>query len=91
MRIDTGLAKASLTQVEQRDPYKVTHKMKVAELDQLVPNFNWSAYFSASKVPAFDVLNVESTAFLKEVNAQLTSTSLDDWKSYLRFHVTAEL
>ena len=87
MRIETGLAKASLTQVEQRDPYKVTHKMKVAELDQLVPNFNWSAYFSASKVPAFDVLNVESTAFLKEVNAQLTSTSLDDWKSYLRFHV----
>ena len=25
--------------------------------------------------------------FLKELNAQLTSTSLDDWKSYLRFHV----
>ena len=82
MRIETGLAKASLTQVEQRDPYKVTHKMKMAELSALAPNFNWSAYFATSQVPAFDILNVESPAFLKEVNAQLASTSLDDWKSY---------
>jgi endothelin-converting enzyme/putative endopeptidase len=87
MRIETGLAKASLTQVDQRDPYKVTHKMKVAELNALAPNFNWSAYFSTSQVPPFEVLNVESPAFLKEVNAQLASTSLDDLKSYLRFHV----
>ena len=87
MRIETGLAKASLTQVDQSDPYKVTHKMKVAELNALAPNFNWSAYFSTSQVPPFEVLNVESPAFLKEVNAQLASTSLDDLKSYLRFHV----
>ena len=32
MRIETDLAKASLTRVDQRDPYKVTHKMKVADL-----------------------------------------------------------
>ena len=33
MRIETGLAKASLTRVERRDPYKIKHKMKVAELN----------------------------------------------------------
>jgi len=87
MRIETALAKASLTMVERRDPYKVTHKMKVADLDKLAPDFNWTAYFAASQVPKFEILNVESPEFLKELNAQLTSVSLADWKSYLRFHV----
>ncbi len=87
MRIETGLAKASLTRVERRDPYKVTHKMKVAALDALAPNFDWTTYFASSKVPPFDTLNVESPAFFKDVNAQLASVSLADWKSYLRFHV----
>ena len=87
MRIETSLAKASLTRVDRRDPYKVMHKMKAAELNALAPNFNWSVYFSTARVPPFEILNVESPAFLKELNAQLTSTSLADWKSYLRFHV----
>lgn len=87
MRIETSLAKASLTRVDRRDPYKVKHKMKAAELNILAPNFDWSVYFSTAQVPPFEILNVESPAFLKELNAQLTSTSLDDWKSYLRFHV----
>ncbi len=45
MAIETAMAKASLTRVERRDPYKVYHKMKVAELQKLTPSFDWSAYF----------------------------------------------
>jgi putative endopeptidase len=87
MRIETNLANASLTRVDRRDPYKVKHKMKVAELNALAPNFDWSVYFSTAQVPRFEILNVESPAFLKQLNTQLTSVSLDDWKNYLRFHV----
>ena len=32
MNIETALAKASLTQVEKRDPYKLFHKMTLAQL-----------------------------------------------------------
>jgi putative endopeptidase len=87
MRIETAFAKASLNQVERRNPYKVTHKMKAGELRQLAPNFDWTAYFSVSQIPAFDVLNVDAPDFFKAVNAQLNSVSLDDWKTYLRFHL----
>jgi endothelin-converting enzyme/putative endopeptidase len=87
MRVETALAQASLTGVERRDPHKITNKMKVADLQKLAPNFDWTAYFSASQVPPFDTLNVESPAFFKELNAQLASVTLDDWKVYLRFHV----
>ena len=87
MRIETALAKASLTQVERRDPYKVTHKMKVAELNQIAPNFDWTAYFKVSEVPPFDILNVDAPEFFKAMSSQLSSVSLDDWKVYLRFHL----
>ncbi len=87
MRIETTLAKASLTRVEQRDPYKVTHKTKVAELKLMAPNFDWAGYFSASQIPSFDSLNIESPEFMRGLNAQLTAVSLDDWKTYLRFHL----
>ena len=87
MRIETTLAKASLTRVDQRDPYKITHKMKVSDLNKLAPNFDWAAYFKTSEVPAFEILNVNNPDFFKELNSQLAATSLAEWKSYLRFHV----
>src|ERR1700726_503177 len=87
LRMETRLAKASLTRLERRDPYKQKHKMSVAELYKVVPDFDWSAYFAASDVPKFQILNVGWPDFFQYVNAQLKSDSLDDWKIYLRFHV----
>ena len=87
MRMETSLAKASLTRVERRDPYKEKHKMTVAELYKVAPDFDWNAYFAASDVPKFQILNVGWPDFFKDVDSQLKSGSLDDWKIYLRFHV----
>ena len=87
MRMETGLAKASMTRVERRDPYKRKNKIKLEELDQLAPNFHWQAYFHELKVPPFQIINVTPVSFFKEVNTQLTGESLDNWKNYLRFHL----
>jgi putative endopeptidase len=87
MRIETALAKASLTQVERRDPYKLKNKMKVAALQQLAPNFDWTAYLREVAAPKVEILNVTAPAFFKELNALLAKESLDNWKTYLRFHV----
>lgn len=87
MRMETALANASLTRVERRDPYKLKNKIKLGDLEQLVPGFNWQAYFHELKTPQFDVINVAPTGFFKEVNTQLTGEPLDNWKNYLRFHV----
>ena len=39
LRIETALAKASLTMVEKRDPYHLFHKMDLARLQALTPAF----------------------------------------------------
>jgi putative endopeptidase len=91
MDIETALAKASLTRVEQRDPHNLFHKMKPAQLETLTPSFRWSDYFEAAKVatPGHDlpVINVSEPAFYKELEVLLKSRGMDDWKTYLRWHM----
>ena len=48
MDIETAFAKATLTRVEQRDPYKLYHKLTLRQLQALTPAFRWDAYFSTS-------------------------------------------
>ena len=87
LRLETALAKASLTRVERRDPHKLVHKMKVADLIQLAPNFDWLAYYHEMQYPEIAILNVDAPEFIKELNTLLSSESIESWKSYLRFHV----
>ncbi len=87
MRLETAMAKASLTRVERRDPHKLVHKMKVADLATLAPNFDWAAYYRETGYPDFAILNVDAPEFIKEINTLLSSESMENWKTYLRFHV----
>jgi endothelin-converting enzyme/putative endopeptidase len=43
MAVETALAKATLTRVEKRDPYKQFHKFSRAQLIALPPSFAWAA------------------------------------------------
>lgn len=87
MSIETDLAKASLTRVEKRDPYKLFHKLTPAQLQALTPSFQWAAYFKASQVPDASVINVSEPQFFKEVQILLQAHKIDDWKTYLRWHL----
>jgi putative endopeptidase len=87
MTMETELAKASLTRVERRDPQKTYHKMDVAELTALTPNFSWPRYFREFGYPDIGSVDVAEPKFFETVNAALKSVSLDDWKTYLRWHL----
>jgi putative endopeptidase len=87
LRLETALAKASLTRVERRDPHKTVHLMKRKELQALTPDFRWDAYLAALGVPGLDDFNVTEPAFFQEVEKQLATANLDDLREYLRFHL----
>jgi len=87
MRLETAMAKASMSRVDRRDPHKLVHKMNVAALSQLAPHFDWVAYYREMKYPEFAILNVDSPDFMKELNSLLGSEPVESWKTYLRFHV----
>jgi endothelin-converting enzyme/putative endopeptidase len=87
MSIETALAKASLTRVDKRDPYKLFHKLTPVQLQALTPSFRWESYFAAAQTPDTSVINVTEPAFFKEIQLQLRSRTLADWKTYLRWHL----
>jgi putative endopeptidase len=85
LAVETGLAKVSMDRVSRRDPKNRDHRMKVAELQQIAPNFTFTSYFAATGAPKFDSLNVGNPDFFKAVNGQIESVALPDWKTYLRW------
>lgn len=87
MKIETALATASMKNTDLRDPDKTYHKMTLAELKTLTPNFSWDSYFKAVGHPELKQINVGQPDFFKALDAQLTSMPLADWKTYLRWHV----
>ncbi len=87
MDIETGLAKGALDRVSRRDPAKVYHRMTAKELSALSPDFGWNVYLDGIGAPSSAVLNVTEPDFFKQMNGVLASASLDDWKTYLRWHV----
>ncbi|MGA2980793.1 MAG: M13 family metallopeptidase [Terriglobales bacterium] len=86
MEIETGLAKGALDQTTRRDPQKIYHKLTNQELAALSPAFNWSTYFQGMGAPRFDSLNVVVPEFIKNMQEVINAHSLDDWKTYLRWH-----
>ena len=87
MEIESKLADAAFKRVQMRDPKNRDHKMKVAELETLAPGFEFSRFFAASGAPEFSEVNVIPPDFFKKANAVLDSASIDDWKTYLRWHL----
>jgi putative endopeptidase len=86
MNIETALAKASMTNVQLRDPQAVYHKLSAAQLKELTPDWSWEAFFAAAGLPGLNETNIGQPDFFKEMNRQLSATSLADWKTYLRWH-----
>jgi putative endopeptidase len=87
LAIETKLATASMTQVEQRDPDATYHKMDAAALQSLTPNFSWKAYLSEVGFPGIDSVNVEQPKFFEALSRDLAGTPLADWRTYLRWHL----
>ena len=87
MNIETSFAQASKTQVELRDPEANYHRMDVAQIGALTPQFSWPEYFREIGFPGVEVVNAAQPDFLKALNGMLTSVSISDWKIYLRWHL----
>jgi|HubBroStandDraft_6_1064221.scaffolds.fasta_scaffold00014_92 putative endopeptidase len=87
MRIETALAKGSMTRVERREPKNLDHKMTSGELEKISPDFQWQVYFTKVGLPSLASLNVASPGFFKAMNEELEKESLADWETYLRWHL----
>ncbi len=87
MRIETELARGSMTLVERRTPRNLYHKMTAAELQTLSPEFRWKTYFTRVGLPSLKFLNVETPLFFQNMSKEIKQEDLSAWKAYLRWHL----
>jgi endothelin-converting enzyme/putative endopeptidase len=87
LRMETLLAKASLTRVERRNPHNLFHKVNAQELQALTPAFDWSAYLHESGIGSLNSFNVTEPKFYQALDSLWHSVSLADLKVYMRWHV----
>jgi len=87
LKIETALAKASLTRVQRRDPHSTYHMQTIAELEKLAPSIDWPVYFKVQGAGDVAELNVSQPEFIKAVEAELTTEDVAALRGYLRFHL----
>jgi endothelin-converting enzyme/putative endopeptidase len=91
LRLETALAGFSLSNVERRDPASIYHKINLAKLDSSTPAFSFVRFLRAAHTPPVEALNVATPAYFTGLNRLLASTSLDAWKTYLRWALIRHL
>ena len=89
-KIENFLADSSRKLEDLRDPYANYNKMSVTELEDSAPNIGWKTLLTDMGAEKVDSIIVGQPEFVRALNAAVVKFSLDDWKTYLRFHLLNE-
>lgn len=86
LRIETALAKGSQSRTAMRNPENRYHILTVDQLQGLSPEYNWPELLAGEGVGQVKTVDVMSPDFVRTVNSQIETESLDALKHYLRWH-----
>ena len=87
LKIETKLAENSVTRIQRRRPEANYHPMIKTQLLEMTPDFDWSRYFRGIGLPEIGKVNVGQPDYFKAASRLLVSIPVNDWKSYLRWHL----
>ena len=88
LALETALAKAQWTRVENRNPVKTYNKFELAKLGELVPGIDWTSYLRAAELDGkINSVIVSQPSYLAGLGKVVESTSLVTWKAYFKWHL----
>ena len=88
MGLETAIAKITIPQADMRDPVATYHKMTLAEFGKMTPHIDWQRYLQQQGAKTTADVNVRAPRYFSALDTLITSTPVDAWKAYLRWHVT---
>jgi putative endopeptidase len=89
-RMETDLARASRKLEDLRDPYANYNKMTVAQFTSITPSVPWKEIFVTMNMKDIDTVIIGQPEFYKQVEKSLSTVSIEDWKTYLRWNLINE-
>jgi putative endopeptidase len=84
LALETQIAEAQWTRVENRDEQKIYNKYELKALASLMPDYDWSRYLAAGGIAARarDLIVLQPT-YLQKLNAIVRDANLSTWRAYL--------
>ncbi len=87
MAVETRLAENSASRVQLRNPEARYNPKTKAQLLELTPHFDWGLYFRNIGLPEVAKVNVSHPPYFEAVDKMLVDVPVEDWKTYLRWHL----
>jgi predicted metalloendopeptidase len=85
--LESRLAQAHWTRVQNRDVEKTYNRYDLAALAKLMPAFDWNAFLGAAAVPVAKApaIIVTQPSYFEALNKAIQDVPLTDWKAYFRY------
>jgi putative endopeptidase len=87
MALETRLAEAQWTQVQNRDREATYNRFDAAAAQELMPGFPWPAFLEASALDAGAPFIVSQPTYFTAFAGILKDTPVADWRDYLRWQM----
>lgn len=86
MKMETEMAKSSRKLEALRDPIKNYNKMSLQQFEASTPKIAWNQVLAEFGISKADSVIVGQPEFFKSLHQMLQTYSLNDWKTYLKWH-----
>ncbi len=92
LALESMLAKAQWSEVDNRDPIKTYNKLSFIALQSIAPGYDWKAYFAACGAAGKAAyVIVSQPSYISAFDRLLEQTPLSTWKAYFRWHLINDL
>ncbi|SDA68054.1 MULTISPECIES: M13 family metallopeptidase [unclassified Janthinobacterium] len=86
--LETELAKAQWSNVQNRDPVKTYNKVELAKLADVAPGYDWARYLKDTGIAGkVNYVIVSQPSYLKGFAEIANKTPLETWKAYFQWHL----
>ncbi len=86
MAIETALARAHWTTVQNRDAVKTYNRVATADLPARFPGLDWAAWTAELGLSSAPHVVVSQPSFFAAFGKYVAATPVDHWKPFLKFH-----
>lgn len=87
LNLETQIASHMWTRAERRDRDRTYNPMSYEDFKITYSGFDWDSYFTAVGISDIEELNVAYPSAMSPIIDLVNSTSIEDWKSYLTYHL----
>ncbi|WP_028935637.1 M13 family metallopeptidase [Pseudonocardia spinosispora] len=85
--LETQLAQAQWTPVQNRDTLAQYNKFTLSAANQATPGIDWDTYLTAAGITNQPNLIIDQPSFFKALGGLLATVPMDTWKQYLKWHL----